>query len=65
MGETSRKEGKEQTSTHNFFLWEDPSFDIREWHVYRFDWYTDRVEFYIDGINSRLHLCPNGRGHDE
>lgn len=50
-GKANRKEGKEQTPTHNFFLWEDPSFDIREWHVYRFDWYPDRVEFYIDGIN--------------
>jgi len=43
-------EGSKQTLTHNSFLWEDPSFDIRDWHVYRFDWYPDRVEFYIDGI---------------
>jgi beta-glucanase (GH16 family) len=43
-------EGSQQTPTHNSFLWEDPSFDIREWHEYRFDWYPDRVEFYIDGI---------------
>jgi beta-glucanase (GH16 family) len=49
-GEAIGNEGKEQTSTHNSFLWEDPSFDIREWHVYRFDWYPDRVDFYIDGI---------------
>lgn len=43
-------EGGEQTPTHNSFLWEDLSFNIREWHVYRFDWYPDRVDFYIDGI---------------
>lgn len=43
-------EGKQQTPTHNSFLWEDPTFDIRDWHVYRFDWHPDRVDFYIDGI---------------
>jgi len=43
-------EGKEQTPQHNSYLWEDPSFDMREWHVYRFDWFADRVDFYIDGI---------------
>jgi len=43
-------EGGRQTMTHNSFLWEDNSFDIRKWHVYRFDWYPDRVDFYIDGI---------------
>lgn len=43
-------EGGGQTLTHNSFLWEDHSFDIREWNVYRFDWYPDRVDFYIDGI---------------
>jgi len=43
-------EGGEQTPTHNSFIWEDPSFDIRMWHDYRFDWYPDRVDFYIDGI---------------
>lgn len=43
-------EGGEQALTHNSFLWKDPSFDIREWHVYRFDWYLDRVDFYIDGV---------------
>jgi beta-glucanase (GH16 family) len=42
-------EGAQQTPTHNSYTWEDPSFDIREWHIYRFDWYPDRVEFYIDG----------------
>ncbi len=41
-------EGGEQTPTHNSYLWEDPSFDIRDWHVYRFDWFNDRVVFYID-----------------
>jgi beta-glucanase (GH16 family) len=45
-------EGGEQTLTHNSFLWEDPSFDIRQWHIYRFDWHPDRVEFYID--NSKV-----------
>jgi hypothetical protein len=24
--------------------------DIREWHDYRFDWFPERVDFYIDGI---------------
>jgi beta-glucanase (GH16 family) len=48
--EANRKEGNKQTPTHNSFLWEDPSFDIREWHVYSFYWYPDRVEFYIDGF---------------
>ncbi len=48
--EATGSEGNEQTPTHNSFLWGDPSFDIREWHVYRFDWYPDRVEFYIDGV---------------
>ncbi len=43
-------EGARQTLTHNSFIWQDPSFDIREWHVYRFDWYPDKVDFYIDGI---------------
>jgi len=43
-------EGGQQTPTHNSFLWEDPSFDIREWHEYRFDWFPERVDFYIDGI---------------
>jgi beta-glucanase (GH16 family) len=43
-------EGSQQSPTHNSYLWEDTSFDIREWHIYRFDWYPDRVEFYIDGI---------------
>lgn len=43
-------EGKEQTLHHNSYLWEDPSFDISEWHVYRFDWFPDKVDFYIDGI---------------
>ncbi len=43
-------EGSQQTPEHNSFLWEDPSFDIREWHVYSFDWYPERVNFYIDGI---------------
>jgi len=43
-------EGSEQTPTHNSFLWEDPSFDIRQWHDYRFDWYPGKVDFYIDGI---------------
>ncbi|MBI4686364.1 MAG: glycoside hydrolase family 16 protein [Nitrospirae bacterium] len=33
---------------HNSYLWENPSFDIRQWHVYRFDWHPDKVEFYID-----------------
>ncbi len=33
---------------HNSYLWENPSFDIRQWHVYRFDWHSDKVEFYID-----------------
>jgi len=42
-------EGGSQTLTHNSFEWKDPSFDIREWHVYRFDWHQDKVEFYIDG----------------
>lgn len=46
----TEKEGKDQTLHHNSYLWEDPSFDIREWHVYRFDWFPDRVDFYIDGI---------------
>lgn len=41
-------EGGEQTPTHNSYLWEDPSFDIRDWHVYRFDWSPGRVVFYID-----------------
>jgi beta-glucanase (GH16 family) len=43
-------EGGQQTPTHNSFLWEDSSFDFRNWHDYRFDWYPDRVDFYIDGI---------------
>lgn len=43
-------EGDSQTPTHNSFLWKDPSFDIREWHTYRFDWHPDKVEFYIDGV---------------
>jgi endo-1,3-1,4-beta-glycanase ExoK len=43
-------EGGEQTPTHNSFLWEDSSFNIREWHVYRFDWFPEKVDFYIDGI---------------
>lgn len=43
------EEGGRQTPTHNSFLWEDPSFDIREWHVYRFDWFSNKVDFYIDG----------------
>jgi beta-glucanase (GH16 family) len=42
-------EGSQQTPTHNSFVWTDPSFDIREWHVYRFDWYQDKVDFFIDG----------------
>lgn len=42
-------EGGNQTPTHNSFLWEDPSFDIRQWHVYRFDWHPERVDFFIDG----------------
>jgi beta-glucanase (GH16 family) len=41
-------EGAQQTMTHNSYTWEDPSFDIRDWHVYRFDWHPDRVEFFID-----------------
>lgn len=41
-------EGGKQTPTHNSFLWKDSSFDIREWHVYRFNWYPERVDFYID-----------------
>lgn len=41
-------EGGEQTLAHNSFLYEDPSFDIRKWHVYRFDWHPDRVDFFID-----------------
>jgi beta-glucanase (GH16 family) len=41
-------EGGEQTLTHNFFLYEDPSFDIRKWHIYRFEWYPEKVVFYID-----------------
>ena len=43
-------ENAKQTLTHNSFEWKDPSFDIRVWHVYRFDWYLDKVDFYIDGI---------------
>jgi len=43
-------EGGEQTLTHNSILWENPSFDIRRWHDYRFDWFSDKVDFYIDGI---------------
>jgi beta-glucanase (GH16 family) len=43
-------EGSQQTPAHNSFLWEDPEFDIRQWHIYRFDWYPERVDFYIDGI---------------
>jgi beta-glucanase (GH16 family) len=46
----SGMEGSQQTPSHNSFLWEEPSFDIRNWHEYRFDWYPDRVDFYIDGI---------------
>ncbi len=42
-------EGGQQTPTHSSFLWEDSSFNITDWHVYRFDWYPDMVEFYIDG----------------
>jgi beta-glucanase (GH16 family) len=42
-------EGSQQTPAHNSFLWEDQSFDISDWHDYRFDWYPDKVEFYIDG----------------
>lgn len=42
-------EGGAQTPTHNSFLWKDPSFDIRQWHTYRFDWYPERVDFFIDG----------------
>jgi beta-glucanase (GH16 family) len=42
-------EGNQQTPTHNSFMWTDPSFDIRQWHVYRFDWHRDRVDFFIDG----------------
>ncbi len=43
-------EGDRQALTHNSFEWKDPSFDIREWHVYRFDWHPNGVDFYIDGI---------------
>jgi beta-glucanase (GH16 family) len=43
-------EGGQQTPTHSSFLWEDPDFNITDWHDYRFDWYPDRVDFYIDGI---------------
>jgi hypothetical protein len=43
------EEGGRQTPTHNSFFWRDPSFDIRKWHVYRFDWHPDRVDFFIDG----------------
>ncbi len=46
----TEKEGKYQTPNHISYLWENPSFDIREWHVYRFDWFPDKVGFYIDGI---------------
>ncbi len=46
----TEEEGKEKTLFHNSYLWEDPSFDIRKWHNYRFDWYPDKVDFYIDGI---------------
>ncbi|GAB4535838.1 MAG: hypothetical protein Fur0020_03440 [Thermodesulfovibrionia bacterium] len=42
------EEGGKQTLTHNSFLYKDPRFDIREWHTYRFDWYPERVDFYID-----------------
>ncbi len=42
-------EGSQQTPTHNSFMWTDPSFDIREWHVYRFDWYQDNVDFFVEG----------------
>lgn len=44
------KEGKEQTVHHNSYLWQDPAFDIRQWHVYRFEWHPERVDFYIDEI---------------
>lgn len=42
-------EGGQQTPTHNSFLYENPDFEIRQWHIYRYDWYPDKVEFYIDG----------------
>ncbi len=42
-------EGGEQTLTHNSYTWEDPGFDIRQWHIYRFDWHPDKVDFFIDG----------------
>lgn len=41
-------EGSQQTPTHNSFMWTDSSFDIRQWHVYRFDWYPNKVDFFID-----------------
>ncbi len=44
------KEGKNNTPYHNSYLWEDPFFNITEWHVYRFDWFPDKVDFYIDDI---------------
>lgn len=47
---SSGTEGNKQTPTHNSFLWESPDFDIRKWHNYRFDWYEDHVDFFIDGI---------------
>ncbi len=47
---SSGTEGNRQTPTHNSFLWESPDFDIRMWHNYRFDWYEDHVDFFIDGI---------------
>lgn len=43
-------EGKEQTIYHNSYVWQDPSFNISDWHICRFDWYPDRVDFYIDGV---------------
>ena len=42
-------EGSQQTPTHNSFTWTNYFFDIREWHVYRFDWHQDKVDFFIDG----------------
>lgn len=42
-------EGGEQTPEHNSFLWEASSYEVRQWHDYCFDWYTQRVDFYIDG----------------
>lgn len=38
-------------STGNHYIW-NPIDDVTQWHVYRFNWFTNQMQFVVDGVTN-------------